>query len=480
MSIGNRGRFNFDPVTVSPTGTLTIGGSTPQLTSETGTVTVPTGVTLAVPGTDGLQVGDTVPFLDEDGALTLQNVDALEDTTTATILSKMTTETQHHIGCLTVSDMNKVKTLFMTTEGAGPISMRHRDVWYSLPIVEITGDWAAGTAIIKVANDTATDPKLPYGYLQLVNNYTSEDTLTISGSTLNDGTYTLRANATADEVEGEETFIYIKPDADAGEHDATVDGDAVSIQDLRYMVPTGKVFLAGRVSSTLTHGYTRGLIGESDTYNGTVTKPQMCFGNGASEDGHLAGEVADIPGVFTAGKYVNVAVSGSYGVYMPTLLYGVEVSVDEDGVITDDVTVQFDIGGYLCEDYRDLKVLIAAGDIGSGAVSFHAWDDVEEDFETVYEIGDGKVYIAGSISYWKEGASGVGTIGESATDGGTITKKIFCCGNTDVYAGLDHVYGMLGYSPVDFVGASGKFVSAVCSQYNLRAPTYIYGVEIDA
>lgn len=407
----------------------------------------------------------------------LKGVTSLDATATATILSEMTTETQHHIGCLTTSDMSKVKVLFLTVDAGGSTSMRCRDVWYSLPIVEITGDWAAGTAVIKVANDTGTDPKLPYGYLQLVNNYTSVDSMIISGSTANDGTYTLRQNATADEVGGEETFIYIYPDAYDTGQDNTADGDVVSIQDLRYMVPTGKVFLAGRVSSTLTHGYDRGLIGEADTYNGAVTKPQMCFGNGDSEGGHLAGESADIPGVFTAGKYVNVSVSGGFSVYRPTILYGVEVEVDGAGAITDGTTVQYDIGGYVCEDYRDLKVLIASGNVGSGAVSFHHWNG--SSFDDAYEIPDGSRYIAGTISYWTEGSSAVITVGESLTDGGSMEKKILCCGNTDIYSGLQHVYGMFGYSPVAFTGAAGKFVCATCSQFSARAPTYIYGVEID-
>jgi len=415
-----------------------------------------------------------------DGILTLENIGDLDYTTLETVLSEVTQATQHKIGCISTSDTSKVKVLFLTSDGGGPTSMRTRDVWYSLPIVSITGDWAAGTAVIKVANDTATDPKLPYGYLQLVNNYTSEDSLIISGSTSNDGTYTLRQNATADEVGGEETFIYIYPDAYDTGQDNTIDGDVVSIQDLRYMVPTGKVFLAGRVSYTLTHGYDRGLIGESDTYNGAVTKPQIAFGDGEQEAGQARGGTCDVPGVFTAGKYVNVSVSGTYGVYQPTLLYGVEVDVDEDGAIEGDIIVQYDIGGYVCEDYRELKVLLAAGDIGSGAVSFHSWDEEEEDFDTVYEIPDGKIYVAGKISYWTEGSSAKITVGESATDGGSITKKIFCCGNADVYSGFQEVYGRFGYSPVDFTGASGKFVSATCSQYNMRAPTYIFGVEIDA
>jgi len=412
----------------------------------------------------------TVPIL--NGVITL------DDTTTATILSFMTASTQHHIGCLTVSDMAYVKTLFLTGDaGSGGKSMRCRDLWYTLPIVEITGSWSAGTAVIKVENDTEANPKLPYGYLALVNNYTSVDDLTISGSTNNDGLYDLRQNATCDEVEGKETFIYIYPDAyDAGQ-DTTADGDVVSIEDVRYMVPTDHIFLAGRVSSTLTHGYTRGLIGEADAYDGAITKPQMCFGNGESEGGHLAGETGDIPGVFTAGKYVNVAISGSYSVYVPTFLYGVEVEVDGAGAIVDDVTIQFDIGGYLCEDYRNLKVLIAAGDIGTGAVSFHDWDGT--DFDEAYVVPDGSRYIAGTISYWTEGASAVITLGESLTEDATIAKKILSCGNTDIYSGLQHIYGMFGYSPVAFTGAAGKYVSARCSQYNMRSPTYIYGVEID-
>ncbi len=407
----------------------------------------------------------------------LKGVATLDDTTTATILSKMTTETQHHIGCLTVSDMSYVKTLFLTSDAGGATSMRCRDLWYTLPIVEITGDWAAGTAVIKVTNDTGTDPKPPYGHLVLVNNYTSVDTLTISGSTDNDGIYTLRQNATADGEGANEVTIYIYPDAYDSGQTTTADGDVVSIQDVRYVVPDNHVFLAGKVSSTLTHGYDRGLIGESDDYNGAITKPQMCFGNGDSEGGHLAGETADIPGVFEAGKYISVSVAGSYGVYIPTVLYGVEVEIDGEGVVVDDVTVQFDIGGYLCEDYRQLKVLLATGDIGSGVVSFHHWNG--SSFDDAYEIPDGSRYIAGTISYWTEGSSSAITLGESLTDGGSIQKKVLSCGNTDIYSGLQHIYGMFGYSPVSFTGATGKFVSARCSQYNMRAPTYVYGVEID-
>ncbi len=225
-----------------------------------------------------------------------------------------------------------------------------------------------------------------------------------------------------------------------------------------YIVPAGKVFLAGMVSYYIDHGYNRGRIGEGTSLNGQISKDQMCFGNGAIGGGSDA-----CPGVFTAGKYVNAESTGNYSLRTPTLLYGVEVSIEPE------ITIQYDIGGYICEDYNNLKTLICTDNPTSSAKkTFHEWNGSSW---VDYDVPVGKVYIAGKISYWTDYATNKGIIGESDSVNSTITKQLFLCGNANIYAGMQDIYGRF---------AAGKWVTAKTSSgFSLRSPTYLYGVEID-
>ena len=307
------------------------------------------------------------PFTEVDGVLTLQNVDALDATTTATILSEMTTETQHHIGCLTVSDMSYAKTLYLPTDATD----------------------AAAKSMYDVATSAA------------------------------------------------------------------------------YVVPAGKVFLAGLVSAYIDHGYNRGRIGEATASNGQITHDQMCFGSGASTldvSTPAFGGTFSCPGVFTAEKYVNAESTGNYSLRTPTFVYGVEVS------IVPEITIQFDIGGYTCEDYNDLKLLICFDQPTNNAKkTFHEWNGSSW---VNYDVPAGKVYIAGKVCYWIDYATNRGIVGESDTEDATLTKNLFAFAKGSINGQMEDVYGRF---------AATKWVNIVATTgFAIRTPTYMYGVEIDA
>jgi len=220
-----------------------------------------------------------------------------------------------------------------------------------------------------------------------------------------------------------------------------------------------------RVSYYLDHGYNRGRIGEGIALNGQITHDQMCFGNG-----QIGGGNASCPGVFTAGKYVNAESTGNYSLRTPTMLYGIEVTVDEDGAITDELIVQFDIGGYICEDYTKLKTLICTDDPTKSAMkTFHEWNGSSW---VDYDVPADKVYIAGAISYWTDYATNNGIIGESTSVNSTLSRQVFMCGNANINSGFQEVYGRF---------TAKKWITAMTSSgFSLRRPTYIFGVEIDA
>lgn len=391
--------------------------------------------TLTVSGSDVLT---SLP----DGTLTLENIGELDYTTLDTVLSAITQETQHHIGSLIVADMSYAKTLYLPSDAtdSSAKSMRHYHTWFDFEILTLTGTTAQA-----VATFDAT------GYASYENNFTVEDTVPIVGSTDNDGTYSMWANATRD---GDIVTCYPE-----NLTSLTVDGSFLKMHNGTYTVPAGKVFLVGGVSYYLDHGYNRGRIGEGTALNGQITRDVLCFGTGT-----IGGGNDSVPGVFTAGKYVNAESTTNYSLRVPTLVYGVEVST------TPEITTQFDIGGYICEDYNELKTLICFDDPTSSArKTFHYWDG--DSWEN-YQVPTGKVYIAGAISYWTDYATNKGIIGESDAVDSTITKQLFMCGNANINSGFQEVYGRF---------TAGKYVTAQTSSgFSLRKPTYIYGVEIDA
>jgi len=242
--------------------------------------------------------------------------------------------------------------------------------------------------------------------------------------------------------------------------DAT-DSDPKSMYDLStgavYMVPAGYVFIAGLVSCYLDSATTKGRIGEGTSQNGAISREQLCFGKGTTFPG-----TSSILGIFRAGKYVNAESTSGFSLRRPTFLYGVEV------LITPAITIQFDVGGYLCTDYNKLKVLkLPSGATSSNPKTFH---DVETDADYVVPVG--KVFIAGYISYYIDYASNRGIIGESDSADTAHSKEIFCCGEGGTCVKEQVVFGVF---------AAGKYVTAESSSgFELRTPTYLYGVEIDA
>jgi len=252
--------------------------------------------------------------------------------------------------------------------------------------------------------------------------------------------------------------------------DAT-DASAKSMYDVStsavYVVPAGKVFLAGLVSAYIDHGYNRGRIGEGTSVDGQITHDQMCFGSGAvvlDASTPAFGGAFACPGVFTAGKYVNAESTGNYSLRKPTMLYGVEVSIEPE------ITVQFDIGGYICEDYNELKLLICTDQpTNSAKKTFHYWDG--DSWEN-YQVPAGKVYIAGKVCYWIDYATNRGIVGESDTVDATLTKDVFAFAKGAITGQMEDIYGRF---------AATKYVNIVATTgFAIRTPTYMYGVEIDA
>lgn len=232
-----------------------------------------------------------------------------------------------------------------------------------------------------------------------------------------------------------------------------------------YTVPANKIFLAGKVSYYLDDGYCRGRIGEGTAVNGQITHDQMCFGNGG-----VGGGTNSCPGVFTENKYVNAESTSGSSLRTPTFLYGIEVEVNAEGVIQDDITIQFDIGGYICEDYRKLKTLICTDQPTSSAKkTFHEWNGSSW---VDYDVPPNKIYIAGSISYWTEFSSTIGIIGESNSADDSLSVQVLICGNATPNSGFQEVYGRFRET---------KWVTAKTGDgTSLRRPTYLYGVEIDS
>jgi hypothetical protein len=224
-----------------------------------------------------------------------------------------------------------------------------------------------------------------------------------------------------------------------------------------YTVPTGYVFIAGLVSCYLDHATTKGRIGESTSQDGAISREQMCFGKGTTFPA-----TSPMLGVFRAGKYVTGESTSGFSLRTPTYVYGIEV------LATPAITVQFDIGGYLCTDYSKIKILQLPADASSSSPkTFH---DVTTGAD--YQVPASKVFIAGYISYYIDYASNMGIVGESDSADSAHSKEIFSCGEGGTCVKEQEVFGVF---------AAEKYVTAEStSGFSLRKPTFLYGVEIDA
>ncbi len=224
-----------------------------------------------------------------------------------------------------------------------------------------------------------------------------------------------------------------------------------------YVVPTGKVFIAGGVSFYLDYKYCAGRIGEGTGLNGQITREQMCFGTGTTFP-----DSVDQLGIFRAGKYVNAESSSGFSLRVPTFLYGVEVEE------TPEVTVQFDIGGYISTDYTNLRTLYLPGTATNN--SRRTFHDVRT--KANYQVPSGKVFIAGQIAYWIDYASTVGKIGWATSLDVRPTRDILSCGLGTITIRTQRVFGIF---PTE------TYINAYASTgFGIRTPCHLFGAEIDS
>lgn len=87
-----------------------------------------------------------------------------------------------------------------------------------------------------------------------------------------------------------------------------------------YVVPTGKVFIAGIVSYYLDYATNRGRIGESNGVDGAISREVLYFSKGGTTVGMQA-----VLGTFRAGKYITGESTSGFGLRKPTYLYGAEI-----------------------------------------------------------------------------------------------------------------------------------------------------------
>jgi hypothetical protein len=247
--------------------------------------------------------------------------------------------------------------------------------------------------------------------------------------------------------------LYLSANADDDTPKAMYDVET----DAAYQVPAGSVFIGGRVTHYLDFDVTCGRIGEAATSGGAISKDVLAFGTGTGFP-----DTSDVIGAFASEKYVTAESSdNSKTLRTPTVLYGVEI------LSTPAITIQYDIGGYICTDYNDLKLLVLPADASdSSPKTLH---DTSGDN---YVVPTGKIFIAGMVLYYLDYASNRGRIGESDSADGAISREVlhFSKGGTTV--GMMDVLGTF---------EAGKYVTGEStSGFSLRKPTYLYGVEIDA
>lgn len=228
-----------------------------------------------------------------------------------------------------------------------------------------------------------------------------------------------------------------------------------------YIVPAGKVFIAGLVSYYLDYKYCAGRIGEGTTLNGQISREQMCFGTGTTFPDQTE-QIGVFRNVADGGGYVNGESSSGHKLRVPTFLYGIEM------LKTPAMTVQFDVGGYLLTDYNDLRVLYLPGTATNNSrKTFH---DVRT--KANYQVPAGKVFVAGMIAYWIDYASTVGKIGWASSLDSRPTRDIFACGLGTVTVRIQHIFGIF---------PSEKYINAHASSgFGIRTPCHLFGAEIDA
>jgi hypothetical protein len=247
--------------------------------------------------------------------------------------------------------------------------------------------------------------------------------------------------------------LYLSANADDDEPKAMYDVTT----DAAYQVPATSVFIGGRVTHYLDFNTTCGRIGEADTSGGAISQDVLAFGEGTTYPG-----TSNVVGKFAASKYITAESShNSQQLRTPTILYGVEV------LAVPEVTIQYDVGGYLCTDYSKLKLLVLPSDAtDSDPKTLHDTAGVD------YVVPTGKVFIAGRVLYYLDYATNRGRIGESTSADGAISREVLSFSKGGTTVGMADVLGTF---------RAGKYVTGESSSgFGLRKPTFLYGVEIDA
>lgn len=129
----------------------------------------------------------------------------------------------------------------------------------------------------------------------------------------------------------------------------------------------------------------------------------------------------------------------------------------------------FSIGGVNFNDYRLIKMLCLDDYVdGDLFKSVHIAGG-----STPYQVPTGKVFIAFKVVARIESGNVNGIFGESATDGGAITKHVLRFSN-----------GTTNWFTHDVIGifAAGKYITGSTSDNNvkMRDGGALYGIEIEA
>lgn len=247
--------------------------------------------------------------------------------------------------------------------------------------------------------------------------------------------------------------LYLSANADDDTPKAMFDVET----EAAYQVPTGKVFIAGKVSHYMDFDTICGRIGEANTSGGAISKDVLAFGTGTTYP-----DTNSVIGVFSADKYITAESSdNSKQLRTPTLLYGVEVATSPE------VNINYSIGGYKTKDYSEIKLLMLPSDATDAAPkTFHDTDGND------YVVPTGKVFVAGIVCFYLDYATNRGRIGESDSADGAISREVLYFSKGGITVGMQDVLGTF---------RAGKYITGEStSGFGLRKPTYLYGAEIDA
>jgi len=225
-----------------------------------------------------------------------------------------------------------------------------------------------------------------------------------------------------------------------------------------YRVPSGKVFVVGRVSFYLNFDTATGYAGEANSSGGSIVNKVLAMGVGTGEPA-----LKDILGWFGPLKFVSAA-SRHYDkdLRAPCYLYGVEIAT------TPTININFTTGEHTTEDYSEIKTLWMSGQATDTSPKSLKRKDGE-----YYIVPAGKQFIAGLVQYHLDRTDYTGRIGESDAQNGAITKEVLSLPTNSQKPDLIEVLGVF---------SAGKYITAETSAWDkpMLEPTFLYGVEVDA